>query len=132
MSVCEKPIVYNILEMAGPWDLARYQDLIDGYFGQRNSHGGLRAPELMEAAVVLDLAERHRHAGDEQNARSALGFAKDNFMGFGGLSAVLDSFDPAVAIDWGSILLPHRAPQSPPAAEPPSTGEPPTKDCSET
>jgi hypothetical protein len=86
----------------------------------------------MEAAVVLGLAERYRQAGNEEDARSALDFAKNNFMGFGALSAVLDNFDPAVAIDWGSILLPNRSPQAPPAADLPDTDEPPIKDDSET
>lgn len=87
--------------------LADHRAMIDQYFAERIRPNGLHAPRLHEAAMWLDLAERHRAAGDHNSARELIGRAIETHPSEPELRAVEDGYAEDKAIRWFKILCPQ-------------------------
>ena len=86
--------------------LADHRAMIDQYFAERIRPTGLHAPRLHEAAMWLDLAERHRAAGDHNGARELIGRAIETHPSEPELRAVENSYAEDKGIRWFKVLCP--------------------------
>jgi hypothetical protein len=118
--------LHLLFGMTPTWPLAAQQEVLDTYFETRNRSSGLRVPELIEAGMVLSLAERYRSAGEIAQAKNLLDFAAVNILHVGPLVALAAEFDPGATIDWHVLLPP--APPTTDDASASDAEEPPQMD----
>ncbi|TDR39647.1 hypothetical protein DFR29_11535 [Tahibacter aquaticus] len=97
-----------ILGQTPPWTLSEHGGAVDGYFKRRGKSNGFRAPRLLEAAAVLDLAERYRAAGQLEDCRREVARAVENHPGQPALLKLEEDPDGAGPISWRTLLLPVR------------------------
>lgn len=86
------------------WPLPGHQQTLDSYFEKRNQTTGIRFPPLIEAGVILSLAERYRSAGDLRRVKSLLDFAVVNVPQVGKLATLVAELGPGTPIDWHALL----------------------------
>lgn len=98
------------------------QAIVDSYFEKRNQKSGLRVPELIEAGLLLSLAERYRGAEAPDLAETVLDFASVNVLHVARLAEVMSAFDPDTPVSWRS-LFPEGSPGARPAESTEAAGE---------
>jgi len=99
------------------WPLTTHRELLDSYLLRRSSAAGLRLPRLFEAAIMLELAERYRDAGDMARCREMVSLAVENHPGHPGLLALEERLGSESPIEWRRVLLPLPPEASPEPAE---------------
>lgn len=88
------------------WSLEDHRAALNNYLRRRAASNGLRFPRLIEAALMLDLAERLRDAGDMAGCREVFALAVENQPGHSGLLQAETDLLVAAPIHWRDILLP--------------------------
>jgi hypothetical protein len=102
----ESLFTHLVFEVVPDWPLPDHERALADYFRRRARKGGLRGPRLLETALILILAERHRLAGDLPRARHFISAAADNLPGHPGLCALEADFDGEQPVEWEKLLLP--------------------------
>jgi hypothetical protein len=97
---------YLLCDEKPPWSLSDHNEVHAAYFRNRYHINGLRIPRTLEAGVTLDLAERHRIAGDCDRVQSLLAHAVENNPGHAVLRDLETNFDHERPIKWSDVLLP--------------------------
>lgn len=97
---------YVVLDQTPAWTLLEHGQAVDAYFKRRGKSNGFRAPRLLEAAAVLDLAERFRSAGHIEDYRREIARAVENHPGQPALLKLEEQTDGAEPISWRTLLLP--------------------------
>lgn len=92
------------------WKIEEHQAALDSYIARRSKKNGLRLPRLFEAALYLELAERHRTAGAVEACLEAIAYAVENHPGLAKLLDLERTFQPSAAIAWRDVLLPPAEP----------------------
>ncbi|WP_337180790.1 hypothetical protein [Sphingopyxis granuli] len=101
--------------------LADHRAMIDRYFAERVRPKGLHAPRLFEAAMWLDLSERHRAAGDHNEARILVANAIETLPSEPALRALEADYAEDREIRWFKLLCPPPpAPDEAPVSESPA------------
>jgi len=90
------------------WPLEVHTRAFERYWRERWTPTGLHAPRLLEAAMALSLAERHRAIGNLDDARRLVADATDNYPGQPNLIQLAETFDGADAVLWRDLLLPDK------------------------
>jgi len=90
------------------WALEVHARAYELYWRERWTPTGLHAPRLLEAAMALVLAERHRTTGDLEGARRLVADAADNYPGQPKLIQLVETFDGADSLSWRDLLLPRK------------------------
>lgn len=91
------------------WRVDEQRTALEAYVRRRSKRNGLRLPRLFEAALALELAERHRSMEDIEACQDALSWAVENHPGHPGLLHLEKDFQPSAPIDWRLVLLPPLA-----------------------
>ncbi len=96
-ALCDQPV---------GWPLDIHQAALDTYRRRRGASNGLRFPRLFEAALALDLAERHRSSGNMKECRATVASAVENHPGHPGLQEFESGLRTDAEIRWRKVLLP--------------------------
>lgn len=102
----ESLLVHTLYGQVPPWPTEEHANAIVTYFKRRSAKNGLRFPRLFEAALLLDLAERYRLAGNMQACMDTVSLAVENQPGHAGLRGLEQELDAESPIRWQEILLP--------------------------
>jgi len=111
-----------ILGMTPEWPLQQHEEIHNTYFSERNRKNGIRTTRELEAALSLDLAERHRSAGNIERARALISFAVENFPGRESLAQLETNFSERTPIAWqgavfSGVTTSPLSPESPPSSD---------------
>ncbi|MEI7613274.1 MAG: hypothetical protein WCK63_10215 [Betaproteobacteria bacterium] len=101
-------VLYCLTSTAPSWTIDQQEAILEEYLRKRSKKSGLRFPRRFDAAMVLELAERYRLAGQWPNAARQLDMAAENFPEFPQLRALLANGDPHSPITWNKVLLPYQ------------------------
>jgi hypothetical protein len=120
----ESLVVTVLTDQAEGWTLEEFTGARDAYLAQRHHQQGIRLPLVLDAAITLVLAEKHRTAGDEVQARRYLTDAVQNLPGHRKLLALELAAEagPVPLIAWRAVLLPPRALVTASETAPPASG----------
>ncbi len=100
-------LILNLLFDRTPdWRLDEHAKSIVAYQAQRHQKTGCRFPQVFEAGLSLQLAERYRAAGKADRAQIVLATAVEDHPGLAALRTLEGEFSPNVPIDWRGVLLP--------------------------
>jgi hypothetical protein len=106
---CPEILVLHCLARTTPsWTIAQQEAILEEYLRKRSKKSGLRFPRRFDAAMLLELAERYRLAGQWPNTARQLAMAAENFPEFPQLRALLANGDPHSPITWNTVLLHHQ------------------------
>lgn len=97
---------HALLEQLVDWPLDVHKRSVTDYFRLRSKASGVRFPRTFEAAISLDLAERYRLAGEENECRAIVGLSVENHPGNFELLQFEKVLDMEVPIIWRDIMLP--------------------------
>lgn len=101
--------------------LSDHRTMIDRYFAERVRPNGLHAPRLHEAAMWLDLADRHRAEGDHDEARALIANAIETLPSEPALRALEEDYAEDREIRWFKLLCPQPPmPEEAPVIESPA------------
>jgi hypothetical protein len=104
----ESLFVHLLMNRTPHWSLEIHEKVLEEYLLNRRQRSGLRAPAMLEAALLLAIAERHRIEGDWKAAITFISKAVENLPGCLQLREFERTYHGAMFIDWQSILLPVR------------------------
>lgn len=111
----EALLAHTLCEQSAPWSAGQHAQAVEDYLRRRGAKNGLRFPRVIEAAVILDLAERLRLGGSMDECRTAVALAVENHPG----NALLQEFERGLQQDtpirWRDILLPRQGQPAPAA-----------------
>lgn len=102
----EALVAHALANQPVPWSLEVHRTGLNTYLRRRAAKNGLKFPRLFEAAIVLELAERLRCAGDMEGCREVVALAVENHPGHAGLLDAEANLQPTDAIRWHRIMLP--------------------------
>jgi hypothetical protein len=105
-SCSEALIAHALFGQEIGWPLDAHREALTTYQQRRSAKSGLRFPRLFESALILDLAERYRSAGDMDRCRAMVAVAVEEHPGHVGLLQLEEQLKSDVAINWRAILLP--------------------------
>lgn len=103
----EALIAHAVAGVTVPWSLEAHQKTLHSYLRRRAAKNGLRFPQLFEAALSLELAERLRLSGDMEGCREVIASTVENHPGNSKLSEFEQSLQVTTQIVWRDILLPQ-------------------------
>lgn len=96
-------LLFNITPQ---WSFCEHQEVINRYFKTRDNKQGFRAPRVLEAGILLDLAERYRDDGSVEEAKLYISRAVENYPEHEGLRLFENEFlENNDQIRWENILL---------------------------
>lgn len=99
-------LVHLVFNIVPGWDIEKHHACLLGYFKKRNNKLEIRAPQLFEGGMLLQLAERYRESGKYETAVQLIGKAVENSPGHSALMQCEKDFDQNIEVDWRDILLP--------------------------
>ncbi len=102
----EAMLFHLVLDNVLDWELPRHEEILRSYFCRRDRKNGLRVPRILEAGLILVLAERYRSAGNVDRARELISFLVENFPGYTPLRDLEEVFEETQPIHWRDVLLP--------------------------
>ena len=108
-------MIVNLLFGSIPdWELLVHDKILTDYFKNRDNKFGFRAPRVLEAGMVLMLAERYRLAKDFERVQEMISLAVENYPDHTGLREFETKYCPQEhgQIIWSSILLPGQNDES--------------------
>lgn len=106
---CPEALILYCLTCTVPsWTIDQQAAVLDEYLRMRSKKSGLRFPRRLDAAMILELAERYRLAGQWEHAACRLAMASENFPEFPQLRALMASAGADSQIAWKEVLLSHR------------------------
>ena len=94
------------------WDLHQHQEVHDAHISRKGRLSSLKIPDLLEAGLTLQLAERYRAAGLVEAARKLVSVSVDNYPGHGDLRSFEQGFDPTQSINWQGLIFPRQVVES--------------------
>ncbi len=103
----ESLFVFLLYEQVIEWPLDQHSSILNKYFQLRGKKSGFRSPRLLEAAIILELAERYRIASDFENCQKLIVMAVENYPGKMELQRLEQDFNRDVQINWKGILIPQ-------------------------
>lgn len=100
-------MLYTLMGHPPHWPIDEHDRAVQEHLRRRSKKSGFRFPRRLDAAVVLELAERHRTAGDSGWPRAAecLIQAAENFPEYAQLRALRSSANSETPICWQHVLL---------------------------
>lgn len=101
----EALLTHTLLDQVAPWPVDHHSQALDSYLRRRSAKSGIRFPKVIEAALVLDLAERHRAAGNMDACRTTVALAVENYPGHAGLQDLERRLEANAPIRWRVVLL---------------------------
>lgn len=106
----EAIVVNLLLDLIPDWELLVHDNLLTGYFKNRDNKFGFRAPRILEAGMVLMLAERYRLANKFERTQELISLAVETYPEHQKLREFETEYCPQVhcPIDWSSILIPDQ------------------------
>lgn len=112
----EALVAHTLCEQVVAWDIEDHVQAVEGYLRRRGAKNGLRFPRVIEAALILDLAERFRMTGRMEGCRTIVALAVENHPGHAALQALERDLQPTTPIRWLDVLLPGPEPAEATAA----------------
>lgn len=106
---CPESLIYHLLfDLTPSWELPIHSEALMTYFKCRDNKSKIRLPRVLEAGVILTLAERFRIAEKYEKAKEYVSLALDNYPESMPLREFEINFltDNQLPIIWGGILLP--------------------------
>lgn len=94
-----------VLGVVPEWTLTEYEAVHDDYFKKRDKASGMKVARTLEAGLSLELAERHRAAGNPKRAAEFVSKAVENYPGNAALYELERTFDPKKKINWRNVVL---------------------------
>jgi hypothetical protein len=101
----ETLMLYCLAGRAPDWPLARHEAAVQTHLRVRGKKSGFRFPRRLDAAIVLELSERCRKAGQWERAVTHLALASENFPEYAQLRALRDVGASDTPIRWREVLL---------------------------
>ena len=108
----ESALIHLLTCNTPTWTLDQHRDVHDRYLSLKGRPSSLKVPNLLEAGLTLQLAERYRAAGQMETARELVSASVDNYPGHSELRSFEQEFDPGQSIDWQSLIFPHQTEKS--------------------
>lgn len=100
-------MLYTLMGRPPQWPIDAHDKAVQEHLRLRSKKSGFRFPRRLDAAMLLELAERHRTVGDSAWPRAAncLVNASDNFPEYAQLRALRASANSETPICWQRVLL---------------------------
>lgn len=98
-------MVHTLVGQTPSWPIDGHAKALQEHLRLRSKRSGFRFPRRLDAALVLELAERYRAAGDWARAGECLAIAADNFPEYAQLRTLSASAIPETPIRWRLVLL---------------------------
>lgn len=113
-------MLYTLIGRTPHWPIDAHDQAVQKHLQWRGKKSGFRFPRRLDAAMILELAERYRREGDSGWPRAAecLVNAADNFPEYAQLRELRASANSETPIRWQQVLL------SQPQVAEGGTGEP--------
>lgn len=103
----ESLLVNTLFNITPNWSLTEYKNTLNRYFEKRDNRFSFRAPMLIEAGMILRLAENYRVNEELSTAVELVSMAVENCPGHEELRKFEQEFKlESKSIDWQKILLP--------------------------
>ncbi|WP_439832603.1 hypothetical protein [Aeromonas caviae] len=101
-------LLLNLLfNIESPWDTTTQYDCLMNYFKNRDNKLNFRAPKVIEAGMILKLAERYRSDKDHNKAMELIAIAVENYPDHKSLREFEEDFKVNKStIEWSKVLLP--------------------------
>lgn len=104
----EALVTFALFKTSPDWSIEDHERTLKSYFNMRTKKSGLRLPRLFEAAVTIELAERHRANGTVCRAQDLIVMASDNYPEHEQLRLYADRLVRDSPLHWRHILLPAK------------------------
>jgi hypothetical protein len=102
----ESLLVNTLFNITPNWNLTEYKQTLTRYFEKRDNKFSFRAPMLLEAGMILSLAESYRVNGELSTAVDLVSMAVENCPGHEELIKFEQEFKlESKTIKWQTILL---------------------------
>lgn len=98
-------MLYALMAQTPNWSIDEHEKAVREHLRLRSKKSGFRFPRRLDAAVVLELAERYRAAGCWPRVGECLTIAADNFPEYSQLRALRISATPEIPIRWQLMLV---------------------------
>lgn len=100
-------VVHLFLDQIPDWDLSIHNETLISYFKSRDYKLGFRAPRVLEAGMVLVLAERYRLDKDFEQVQKLISQGVENYPDHKGLREFETKYSPQKhgQINWSDVLL---------------------------
>lgn len=105
----ESLVLHTISTTPAAWELEVHEEAVNNHLKRRRRANNFEYPERIEAAIMLDLAERFRAAGQWDRARHYLQLAHEYFPRFPQLMELHATAMPDVPIQWAKALIRNQA-----------------------
>ncbi len=103
----ESLLVNTLFNITPNWNLTEYKNTLIRYFEKRDNRFSFRAPMLIEAGMILRLAENYRVNDELSTAVELVSMAVENCPGHEELRKFEQEFKlESKSIEWQKILLP--------------------------
>jgi hypothetical protein len=112
----EALLVHTLREQLVTWGVDDHVQAVKDYLRRRGGKNGLRFPRVIEAAIILDLAERFRLGESMDECRTAVALAVENYPGHAMLQEFERGLQQDTPIRWRDVLLPRPEQPTPAAA----------------
>ncbi len=112
----EALVTYALLGQSVLWTLEEHREAVNTYMRRRAAADRLRFPRLFETAILLELAERLRLAGDMESCRAVVALAVENHPGHAGLLEAETKLQSEIPIRWRDVMLPSKEQSQDPKA----------------
>lgn len=104
----ESLILHLIFDEIPTWEISEHKSTLETYFKRREHKFGFRSPRILEAGMILSLAERYRTHGDFEQKKILLEKAVESYPESENLKSFEEKYllEDDYPIDWKSILVP--------------------------
>ena len=108
----ESALIHLLTCSTPTWDLHQHQEVLDTHFSGKGRPSSLKIPNLLEAGLTLQLADRYRAAGLVEAALKLVSVSVDNYPGHSDLRRLEQEFDPSQSIDWQGLIFARQTVES--------------------
>jgi hypothetical protein len=102
----EALVLYCLAGVVPRWTIEQHTKTLLDHLHRRAKTNGLRLPRRLDAAMLLELAERYRRGGEWAKALTFLEMACENFPEFTALREFYRDVKPDIEFSWRLALVP--------------------------
>ncbi len=102
----EALVLYCLADIVPRWTIEEQTETLLDHLHRRAKKNGLRLPQRLDAAMLMELAERYRRSDEWTKALDYLAMACENFPEFVALRDFRRDVKPEMEISWRSVLVP--------------------------